>query len=38
LIQNTQTQGQSHPDFYGDGTATKRIAQVLEVRQDGISK
>jgi UDP-N-acetylglucosamine 2-epimerase len=38
LIQSTQTQGQSHPDFYGDGTAAKRIAQVLEMRQDGISK
>ena len=38
LIQKTQTEPQSHPDFYGDGTAAKRIAQTLELRRDGIPK
>jgi len=38
LIQKTQTEPQSHPDFYGDGTAARRIAQTLELRRDGITK
>ena len=38
LIQKTRTEPQSHPDFYGDGTAAKRIAQTLELRRDGITK
>jgi UDP-N-acetylglucosamine 2-epimerase len=38
LIQKTRTEPESHPDFYGDGTAAKRIAQTLELFRDGISK
>ncbi len=38
LIQNTQSEPQSHPDFYGDGTAAKRIAQTLELHRDRVSE
>jgi UDP-N-acetylglucosamine 2-epimerase len=38
LIQETRTEPRSHPDFYGDGTAAKRIAQTPELRRKGISK
>ncbi|TFH65058.1 MAG: UDP-N-acetylglucosamine 2-epimerase (non-hydrolyzing) [Candidatus Zixiibacteriota bacterium] len=38
LIDKTLTGPQSHPDFYGDGNAAKRIAQTLELRRDEISK
>jgi UDP-GlcNAc3NAcA epimerase len=36
LIDNEQNGPRAHPDFYGDGTAAKRIAQTLESYRVGI--
>jgi UDP-N-acetylglucosamine 2-epimerase len=37
LIRKTHTEPHAHPDFYGDGTAAKRIVQILGLGRDGIS-
>lgn len=38
LIRRTRTLPSSHPSFYGDGAAGKRIAETLEIGKSGESK